>query len=171
MRLHDRQTIRIFNWDYRSPGYYFVTICSNERWQNPFGFIKNQYICLSEIGTITNQYWLNISKHFSHVVLHDYVVMPDHLHGIIQITNSVGTCHGMSLQMGQNRYNKFGKPLSGSLGIIVNQFKSSVTRWCRKQNYGFTWQPNYYERIIRTPKQLGSIRKYIVENPKNWTNH
>ena len=78
-------SIRLPRWDYRSPGYYFVTICANDRWTQPFGYIRNGYLCLSNIGTIAHQCWLDIPKHFKYVSLDKFVIMPDHVHGIVRI--------------------------------------------------------------------------------------
>ena len=90
-RLHDRQTIRLQNWDYRSPGYYFITTATQERWQQPFGFIQNGFVCLSDIGIMAHRYWLEIPKHFANVSLDTFVIMPDHMHGIIIIHHDDGT--------------------------------------------------------------------------------
>ena len=208
-RRYRIQSIRLSNWDYRSPGWYFITICVNQRWTKPFGHIKNGFVCVSDIGAMAHQYWQDIPNHFPNVSLDTFVVMPDHVHGIIHILpdnlisnepvvvlndsvgyhDSVETCHGMSLRndhVSQNdhvspnggalqnhnphiikrQYNQFSKPIKQSLPMIINQYKSAVTRWCRKQGYGFQWQPRYYEKIIRSQQELYNVRRYIQNNPK-----
>lgn len=169
--IRDRQSTRLKRWDYRSPGYYFITICVQERWQKPFGFIKNNMMCLSNIGAITTKYWMDIPKHFSNVTLDQFVIMPDHMHGII-IINHVGTCHGMSLRndplQNGGSYNTFSKPIKNSLPMMINQYKSAVTRWCRVNDYPFQWQSRYYEHIIRSQQELENVHRYIINNPRNW---
>ena len=92
---------------------------------------------LSEIGKIYNQYWLEIPEHFENVNFGEFVMMPNHIHGIIIINNGrnvvVETRHGVSLR--KSSMNKFSKPVKGSLSVIINHFKSSVTRWCHKNGH------------------------------------
>jgi REP element-mobilizing transposase RayT len=128
---------------------------------------------------------MEIPNHFPHVRLDEFVVMPNHLHGIIILDyslvgprhcvalqstndNAVGTCHGMSLPM-QNT-NQFSKPLKNSVSVIINQFKSSVKRWCNNNGFvDFEWQPRFYDRIIRDESSIQNIRVYINNNPLNWS--
>jgi REP element-mobilizing transposase RayT len=167
------ESIRLSNWDYRTPGYYFITICVEQRYREPFGYIKNGYMCLSNIGTMAHRYWFDIPKHFPNVSLDVFVIMSDHMHGIIWIREPVETCHGMSLHADQikhydHQFNKFSKPISQSIPMIVNQYKSAVTRWCRQHQSGFQWQPRYYEHIIRNEQAFHNIQRYIINNPKKY---
>ena len=94
---------------------------------------------LSWIGGIVQNYWDEIPKHYKNVLLDEYIIMPNHVHGIIIINYQlpVETCHGMSLR----KQNQFSKPISQSLSMIVNHFKSAVTRQCRKKGFTkFQWQ-------------------------------
>ena len=117
---------------------------------------------LNDIGKIAYNNWNEIPRHFINVSLDEFVIMPNHLHGIINI---VETCHGMSLQ----KYNRFSKPISGSISMIVNHYKSAVKRWCNQNGFEyFQWQRNYYEHIIRNEYELNAIREYILNNPLNW---
>lgn len=160
------KVIRLQNYDYSQSGRYFVTICTKNR-VSYLGKICEGKMELSEAGKVVERFWNNIPKHAENVKLDAFVVMPDHVHGIIFIKNDlVGTCHGMSLQ--EYRYNKFGKPISGSLSVIVNQFKSAVTRECKQRQISFKWQEQFYERIIRNEEALYKIRKYIINNPVKW---
>lgn len=189
-------SIRLTNWDYRSPGWYFITICTNQRWTQPFGYIQNEFVCVSDIGAVAHQYWQDIPNHFPNVSLDTFVVMPDHVHGIIhilpKIMNQNGSVavwndafgyhgspndhvspNGDQLQnhhpdIINRQYNQFSKPIKQSLSVIINQYKSAVTRWCRQQGYGFQWQPRYYEKIIRSEQELQNVRKYILNNPQRW---
>ena len=186
-------SIRLKRWDYRSPGWYFVTICVNDRWKQPFGYIHNGFVCVSDMGVMAHRYWLDIPNHFNHVSLDVFVIMPDHVHGIIRIHDdrsvyhnlSVETCHGMSLrndsilrtdtiktnvsvQITTRQYNAFSKPIKQSIPMIINQYKSAVTRWCHHHNQPFQWQPRYYEKIIRSHRELSNVRRYILNNPTRW---
>ena len=78
------ESIRLKNWDYSSPGYYFVTICTKDR-EFYFGNIKNNKMILSDMGKIAQQYWLQIPAHFPHIMLDEFIIMPNHLHGILKI--------------------------------------------------------------------------------------
>jgi len=154
-------------WDYSSPGRYFVTIDTYNMGLF-FGNIINNTVSLSIIGEIAHAYWLEIPKHYKNVCLDEFVVMPNHVHGII----IVEPCHGMALHARTkplSKYNRFSKPVSCSLSMIINQYKSSVTRWGKKNGFnGFCWQPRFYEHIIRNNSALNNIRKYIRENPLKW---
>jgi REP element-mobilizing transposase RayT len=168
------------HWDYSSPGYYFVSICIKNRQLYYFGKINNNEIILNNIGKIIKQNWLNISKHFNNIKLDEYIIMPNHMHGILQILNNyrknvtkqyqyihtVGTCHGMSLQ----NTRQFSHPQKNSLSMIINHFKSSCTRILKQNNqiYVSFWQPRFHDRVIRNEKELCAIRQYIKDNPKNW---
>jgi putative transposase len=94
----DRKHIRLTDWDYSSEGIYFITICCQDR-QSFFGKIKDNVMILFEIGLIASQYWLKIPDHFPHVKLDEFVVMPNHIHGIIILDYSLaGPRHGVALQ-------------------------------------------------------------------------
>jgi len=155
-------------WDYRSPGIYFVTICTKGKvcW---FGNISNEKINLSEIGKIALKNWIDIPHHFPFVSLDEFQIMPNHIHGIVQITSSsVATRHVASLQ-NEKQANRFGPLIPNSLQSIIHQYKSSVTRWCRKNEFeDFRWQPRFYEQRIRNDKDLHRIQRYIRYNPRNW---
>jgi REP element-mobilizing transposase RayT len=126
----------------------------------------------SEVGKNVEQCWLDIPRHFPHASLDAFVVMPDHVHGIIVLNAShsvVETPHwGVSTKYTTKSPSK--KWASGSLGVIINQFKMTCTK--RIRNAGspeFQWQPRYHDRIIRSSRGLNAIRKYICANPEHWT--
>jgi putative transposase len=157
----DRKSIRLKGWDYSSQGIYFITICTLSRIEF-FGQIKDHNIVLSEIGEIASQFWMDIPNHFPNVRIDDFVIMPDHVHGIIFLKSSE-TKHSAS---------QFSMPLKGSLSVIINQYKSSVTRWCNKNGYStFKWQSRFYDHIILNEDRLDLFRTYIRTNPLNWRNH
>lgn len=176
INLPNRKSIRLKGWDYRNPGLYFVTICTKDR-EHHFGEIKDGVIGLSVPGCLAWHYWRQIPDHQPQVILDEFVVMPDHMHGIVGIElpsqkeNSVGTCHGMSVRNSANKKEKaqFGKPQSKSLSMIINHFKGALTRWCNAHGHEyFAWQSRFYDHIIRNDKSLNRIRKYISDNPLRW---
>ena len=187
------ESTRLPNRDYGANGWYFVTICTKES-IDYFGCVVSGQMQLSPIGEIAKQFWTDIPNHFQNTHIDSYVIMPNHVHGIViidrptdletrntnnvetqntnnvetQNTNNVETRHGASLQT-VGKTNKFGPLKPGSLPTIINAYKSSVTRWCRKNGHdNFGWQPRYYEHIIRTDDSLDRIREYIINNPTKW---
>ena len=160
------KSTRFKNWDYSSPGSYYVTICTKNR-EPFFGNIVNGKMILSEIGEIVKHEWKQTCEIRKNVELDEYIIMPDHMHGILFINNlSVETCRGMSLQTQIRTYNKFSRPVSQSLSMIINHFKSAVKRWCNRNNFpDFAWQSRFHESIVRNEKHLNAIREYIINNP------
>jgi putative transposase len=164
-----RRSIRLPDYDYAGPGAYFITIVTYRR-QCLFGDIVHGETRLSAMGKIADEHWRAIPGHFPQVELGTYVIMPNHVHGILVIhengmaTNSspsVGTRHASSL------------PPHGvkpkSIGAIVGSFKSSVTkRIGRELSATAIWQRNYYEHIIRDDEEHHRIHKYIEANVSNW---
>jgi putative transposase len=170
---------------------YFITICTMDR-KCLFGEIINGKMILNDPGKIANGCWLNIPDHFSNAILHEYIIMPNHVHGIIelkridpipnQIGNIVGTRHVVSLpgnseipvrtsHVMSQRQNQFSKPIPGSIPVIIQQYKSSVTRFVNKNNIPyFRWQSRFYEHIIRNEQSYEHIADYIINNPANWQN-
>ena len=156
------------NFDYSSAGCYFVTICT---WKKEvlLGAIDNSHICLSEVGLLVKDCWKEIPKHYDGVSLDEYVVMPNHLHGILRINEinpEVGVQYIEPQQKQQSH--RYQHIIPHSIGSIIRVFKASVTRQCRKIDLDFAWHRNYYEQIIRSEKQLSAIREYIRQNPVNW---
>jgi len=151
--------IRLQSWDYTNPWWYFVTI-NTKNHQEIFGIIKNGKMNLNDVGKIASKHWSEIPEHYTSVELDYFVIMPNHLHGII-ILNNVETGHAPSLQSLNTSI--------PSLGNIIGSFKSAVTKWCNANNHKyFAWQPRFFERIIRNEKELNNIRKYIEQNPLKW---
>ncbi len=173
------KSARLEGYDYSSIGGYFVTICTRDR-KCLFGEIVHGKMKLSAIGEIARQYWQEIPEHFDNTDLDEFVMMPNHVHGIILIlqqkpddcrdvacnvsTHNVSTdSHSKNLAMSAI------SPKPGSLGTIIRSYKSAVTRWRGKNNYPqFSWQPRFYDHIIRNEKSLAAIRQYIYNNPTKW---
>ena len=164
-KYHHRKSIRLREYDYTNPNWYYITICSYKK-KNLFGRVKKNRMILNKYGNIVEECWKAIPKHFKHTSLDYYVIMPNHFHGIIVIESRDTACCVPTVE---NR--KFGEMLSGSLSVIVRSFKSAVTKRInelRKDNSKLIWQRNFYEHILRNEKELFFIRTYIENNPLKW---
>ncbi len=167
------KSIRITTWDYRWNGVYFVTICSRNK-ECCFGNVRDNSVELSDAGKIAEECWLQISEHFKFVKLGPFIVMPNHIHGIIIIQNIINhfveTLHATSLQSEDKDKNMSSiSPQSGSLSTIVRSYKSAVSMKVHSKQPGFGWQSRFYEHIIREEKDYCDISKYIEENPIKWS--
>jgi REP element-mobilizing transposase RayT len=130
-----------------------------------FGEISNSRNILSSIGEIASRFWIEIPLHFPDIKIDEYVIMPNHVHGIIVIHSNI-----TSEQLDNIDFNKsHSLPKPKSLSSIIRSYKSAVTRWARANGWSsFAWQPRFYDHIIRDDEDLRRIRKYIQENPYKW---
>jgi len=157
------ESARLKNWDYGSHGLYFVTICTKNR-ECYFGDIasaETQNIASLQptaIGNVANQYWLEIRQHFPFVELDEYVIMPNHVHGILFLNRP---------DYDGWQPNKFG-PQSKNLASIIRGYKAGVKTFATTNQIEFEWQPRYYDHIIKSEKDLNNIRQYIIDNPVKW---
>jgi len=161
---HHRRSIRLKNYDYASSGAYFVTIVTHGR-QCLFGAIVDGQMRLNEFGEIVCDEWLKTEIIRPRVQLDVFVIMPNHIHGIIIVNDVDGCCRG-TLQRAPT-IEQFGKPTSDSIPTIIRLFKSATTK--RINEYRNTpavsvWQRNYYEHIIRNETEWQRIRQYIANN-------
>jgi len=165
-----RRSIRLKGYDYASQGAYFVTIVTQGR-ERLFGEIVNGAMHVNEAGRIIERCWLDVPRHFPHAALDAYVVMPNHVHGIIVITDTAGAKND---DVGAKNLSPLPirsamRSPSRSVGSIVRGFKIGVTKWFRGNTNVYTvWQRNYYEHIIRDDAALDRIREYIRDNPIRW---
>ncbi len=162
-------------------GVYFVTICTQDR-QCLFGEVVNGEMQLNDVGEIFTACWHDLPDHFPHVALDAFVVMPNHVHGIIFINDQVNKnitsqVHNRRGEAMLRPYTPFNIPYtasgtrSGSLGAIIQNFKSYSTRHINTlcDTPGLpVWQRNYYDHIIRNDADLDRTRHYIVTNPLQW---
>ncbi len=184
-----RRSIRLRGYDYRQSGVYFVTICSYQK-TNLFGAIVDGDMALSPLGEIARDEWRHIARarsnvertvadeidrqrHIararSNVELDHYVIMPNHLHGLFIITDSLERDFGLSAKTPHSKQSR--RLPAGSLGAIISQYKAAVSRRAWSGLMGRSqriWQRNYYDHIVRDEQSLSAIRKYIVENPARW---
>jgi len=117
------------------------------------------------IGRIAQEYWAEIPQHFPFVELGEFVIMPNHVHGIIRIKTQQATQHAPDGN--EVRTGKFA-PQSKNLGSIIRGFKAGVKSYATRNQIEFEWQTRYYDRIIRDDEALFSISRYIRNNPKKW---
>ena len=143
-----KNSLRYRGFDYSSAGYYFVTICTDGKKHILSEISDDGTVKLTNVGEILNEVWSGLPLHFANVKTDDFVVMPNHIHGIIVIEKCCGT----------------------TLNEIVKAFKSIATLQCRKK-YGNTfklWQRGFYDEIIETEDHYYNVKWYITCNPRNW---
>jgi len=155
-----------------------VTICNRER-ECLFGHVVNGEMRLNEAGEIARRCWQDIPHHFPFVELDAFVVMPNHVHGVIIVPGRGTACRAPTTE-------QFGRPAVGSVPTIVRSYKATVTRLVRRRDdgatnlgttnkgvmnhapTGFGWQRGYYEQVVRNEAELAAIREYILGNPARW---
>ena len=155
---HHRRSIRLKDYDYSQAGMYFVTIGTHNK-ECILGEVLDGKIRLSEYGQITANSWLWLSQQYLYIDLDEWIIMPNHLHGIIVINTE---CRGGSRTAPTNR-----KPL----GRLIGAFKTVSSKHInliRNIPGAPVWQRNYYEHIIRNEKELNQIREYVLNNPLQW---
>jgi len=165
---HWRRSIRLRGYDYSSEGAYFVTICIQNR-KLLLGEVVADETVLSEYGRVIAECWDDLPRHYPHVELDAFMIMPNHVHGII-VLNDVGAQFIAPNYQGVMNH-------APTLGEIIRTFKAMSTRLIRKTDQGtinrapteFGWQRNYYEHIIRNEDELSRIRQYIIDNPARWS--
>jgi putative transposase len=155
----NRHSIRLRDYDYSQPGSYFVTICISDR-RCVLGHILNGISSFNQLGIIVGEYWESIPQHFPNVFLDKYVIMPNHLHGIITINDDKERAGHRPAPTKQ-------RPLSE----IIGRFKLFSAKEINTlvSSDGPFWQRNYYEHVIRSDDDLNVIREYIDTNPLKWS--
>ena len=158
---------RLRKYDYSQPGAYFVTICTADR-QCIFGEIMDGEMQLNKNGIIVAEQWAGLPSHHANVSLDEFVIMPNHIHGIICLSDTSQSSVGAGFQPAHSS-----PPTKSNHGLpeITRGFKtySSLTiNRLRGTSGKPVWQRNYYEHVVRTENDLHAIRKYIVENPLKW---
>ena len=167
-----RRSIRLRDYDYSQPGAYFITICTLDL-ECLFGDVVDGRVELNGLGEIAQRCWYEIPDHFLNVKQDEFIVMPNHVHGLIMI---VGATNASPLRpildnVQQPRRITPGGVKSGSLGAIIGSYKSAVTRQINTTHNtpgAKLWQRNYNEHIIRSEDELNRIRRYISQNPAKW---
>ncbi|MCU0343004.1 MAG: hypothetical protein MUF28_04185 [Ignavibacterium sp.] len=151
--IKSRKPNRLKVYDYSLPGYYFLTICTNDK-GDILGKVINEKMTLNKLGKIVLASWNKLNVIYPYCELDYFQIMPDHFHAIL-IINSVGTSRDLSLQV-----------KTKSLSSLIGVFKTASSKEIHLQGFkDFKWQRSFYDRIIRNEKELHNIRKYIKENP------
>lgn len=174
--MRERKKNRLRDYDYSKSGYYFITVCTQNR-EDWFGAIKSGIMHLSEFGEVARSFWLEISEHFKEIRTDEFSVMPNHLHGILIIERKmVGNAYMRSNQkntyMRSNQRNAYMHSLQDKtkmlLSKVIQQYKASVTHKIKDLQNGFQWQRSFYDHVIRNEGELFRIREYIQNNPLKW---
>ena len=144
------ESTRLPGFDYSAPGYYFLTICTHGRacW---FGEIRSEFMLLNDAGCIAWQEWYRTGELRPNIRLDEFIVMPNHIHAIIQILEPSVEKRGVS-----------------TISAIINQYKMVVTKRVRQTHPEFAWQSRFYDHIVRDEQALRNLREYILYNPAMW---
>ena len=193
-KIHHRRSIRLKGYDYSQAGLYFITICVQDR-KCLFGKIETNEMMLNDFGIVANEQWEKLTERFTNFELDVFQIMPNHIHGIILLTENVGA--GLASAQNTNeppvrneninddkRAGVNPAPTNKTIGDIVGAYKSLVANECLEihKRYwarvnlattkipimGKLWQRNYYENIIPDEQSYQNISAYIINNPKNW---
>ena len=149
-------------WDYGWNGAYFITICTKDK-AHFFGHVHNEVMQLSRLGVAVDILWNEIPNHSKNVELGDYVVMPNHFHGILILDNPSAPSERPTTT--QNRFQNIGK---NTVSSIIGSFKSAVSKHANRVGLKNGWQPRFYDRIIHDAVAYQRISEYIINNPANW---
>lgn len=172
--IHHRKSYRLKNYDYSGPGLYAITICC-EQHQHFFWTIVDGQLLLNDGGKIAEKCWREIPNHYPNTRTHEYVIMPNHIHGIIEIIKKyIPQNNYCDVSQNIRTKNEYQKIIHGSIGCIVRGYKIGVTKWFR-QNYPNEfpknrkiWQQNYYDRILWSIPSYERMANYINNNPTYW---
>ncbi|MGZ5281514.1 MAG: transposase [Bacteroidia bacterium] len=156
------QTARAEWWNYGLNRAYFITICTKDK-ECFFGKINNFKTILSPIGELAHKFWLEIPEHFSFVKLEEFVIMPNHVHGIIIIEKDDSEIKLSD----KGRFQNQGK---NTISSIIGSYKSVVTKYARVIDSSFAWQARFYDVIVKDEISYNNIRQYILENSEKWQN-
>lgn len=174
---HHRRSIRLKGYDYSRAGVYFITTVVKNR-ECILSETHDGEVILSALGEIVNRCWNNIPMRFPSVKLDAFMIMPNHIHGILILTDNVGATLAVAQDrtaVNQDRARASLAPTRPTLGNVIGAFKSLCTiAWLdhiKRNNLklvGKFWQRNYYEHIVRNEMELNRIREYIASNPARW---
>ncbi len=172
-QIHHRRSIRLKEYDYSQQGGYFVTLCTHRR-KCILGGIADGNVQLNQFGEIVKEEWLRTEQIRPEITMDEFMVMPNHIHGIIMIRNDIPNMSVGAYRRTPEDRTHINAPLRRepkTLGSTIAGFKSVVTHrinLLRKAPLTPIWQRNYYEHVIRGDNDLNRIRQYIIENPVKW---
>ena len=158
-KMKNRKTNRLERYDYSQGGCYFVTICVKER-QSLFGEIIQDGMVLNQTGVIVNSRWQWLSERYEYVELDEYVIMPNHFHGILIIQTRKDRSRPVPTDALKIK----------SLSELIGAFKTTSSKRIRENGFAyFQWQRSFYDHVIRNDDDLNRIREYIQNNPLKWS--
>ena len=157
------ESIHLKNWDYSSDGFYYITVCTKDR-QHIFGDIINGKMLLSAHGEIVKKCWVDLPDHYINLILDVFVIMPNHIHGIMIIDND------RIVETGLKPVSTYNGTRHGIFEFIraIKTFSSKRMNKLDDTSGKTRWQSRFYDHIIRNEKNLTAIREYIENNPTNW---
>ncbi|MBB3699899.1 transposase [Flammeovirga yaeyamensis] len=159
--MKNRQSNRLYNWDYRDVSDYFITICV-KNFNLKFGSIIDGKMIYSPVGVIAEICWKQIPIFNKHIALGEYVIMPNHMHGVIEINEKIISTRDVK------GYHSEISPNQGSISTIVRTYKSMVTKHARRLGFEFDWHNRYYDHIIKNGREYQRIEDYILNNIEKW---
>lgn len=161
-------------WDYRSSATYFITICTKHM-KHLFGYIKNGEMHLNTLGAFAHKCFEEIPDHFPFAQIINFIIMPNHVHGLIQIKKTDESIHPVlnpepdsTSSSNKDESKSFISPKKGSLASIVRSYKSAVTKYANENDFPCGWQERFHDHIVRNGGQLKRISDYISYNPRQW---
>ena len=161
-----RDSHRLKGYDYSKEGLYFVTICAKDK-RHYFGEIENDRVILNEIGSIVRFYWYSISSYHPYSCVHEFIVMPNHIHGIVEITEQDNAYEIRDHNSQKN--DTMNNPVKHkNLARVVRWYKGRTTYECHQKDLDFKWQTRFHDHIIRDSGDLQRLIKYIDDNPARW---
>ena len=161
------ESLRLPDFDYSQTGYYFITICTNKR-QMFFGDIINDKMRPTKIGKIVKNFWFEIPNKFQFAEIDEFILMPNHIHGIIFLNRIPSAKSNINTNKKGGFVGEKNPMLNENLSRIIRWFKGRVTFEARKIEPDFAWQTRFYDRIIRTEKELFNLRNYVRNNHLKW---
>ncbi len=185
-KIHYRRSIRLFGYDYSKSGLYFVTLCCQDK-AHLFGHIENGMMNLNDAGRMVEEWYFKMESKYPDKKCHEMVVMPNHMHFILENAPDGGVAHVGAPKRGRPaaepaaaadvphygpENHQFNSPLGQSVGWLKTMTTNAYIRGVKSNGWKpfnrHVWQRNYFERIIWTDKAYRSIAQYIIDNPKNW---
>lgn len=157
-------------WDYSWSGAYFITMVTANR-THLFGDIVNGKMALSPTGLIVDVLWHDLPTHASTVELGDFIVMPNHIHGILVLnnpSNSSATTAAQNQERILPSQSRFQNQGANTISSIIGSYKSAVTKHTNRLGLENGWQPRFHDHLIRNDEEYQRISDYIVDNIKNW---
>lgn len=164
-RSEERKQNRFPEWDYSEDGYYFITICTQDK-KEIFGKVVNDEMVLNEYGKIVQEQWDWLAEQYPYVRLDEFIVMPNHFHGILIIEKNIDGRDNPRIVPTNNAYNRRHNLLSKTMNAFKTTSSKRINR--SQKEFVFHWQRSFYDHVIRNEESLYKIRSYIHYNAQKW---